>query len=433
MDISFLPELPGVYLMKDSSDKIIYVGKAKNLFRRVSQYFRNSGTSWKIPNLTALTHRIDFITCSSEREALLLEKHLIGKYQPFFNVAWKDDKTYPYIKITLYEDFPRLLYTRKKVNDGSAYFGPYPAITSIKRLMNYLWKIKFLNLRKCLWQMSSTKKPNLRKITSCIYYHTNQCEMPCIGKISKLEYRKLVQRILLFLNGNYKKLLKEFHKQMKKHSLKLEYEKAAMYRNFIKTIEHLSEKVRISKFKDINIAEELKRNDAIVQLQEVLNLKTLPVHIEAFDVSSMFSKFAVGASVCFIHSKKWSKHYRHYRIQFKNPQSGSNDFEMIYEIVTRRLKQIKDNNEKPPNLFLIDGGKGHLSYAVKAVKSFNMDIPVISLAKEHEKIYVLGKSKPLSIERDNPALLLLQSIRDEAHRFSIKYHRTIRNRAIFEK
>lgn len=430
MDISFLPKSPGVYLMKDSSEKIIYIGKAKNLFNRVSQYFRNTQTSWKIPNLVALIRKIDYIPCSSERESLLLERQLIQKYQPFFNVLWKDSKTYPYIKITGHEDFPRLLYTRKKIKDGSIYFGPYPEIASIKKLMNYLWKIKFLNIRRCSWELSSAKKINKTKIASCIYYHTEQCPMPCLDKISKFQYRKSVQRILLFLRGNYKKLLKEFYMQMQKHSLKLEYEKASMYRNFIKTIKHLSEKVTISKFNDIT--DKLNRNHAISHLQNILKLTRPPIHIEAFDVSSMFAKFAVGSSVCFVQSKKWTKHYRRYKIQFKNSQSGSNDFAMIHEIVARRIKQIKEDNEDPPDLFLIDGGKGHLLYAARAVKSSGLEIPVVSLAKKRHEIFIPGKNKPLILERNNPALLLLQSIQDEAHKFSIKYHRMLRNKSLFK-
>ena len=377
MNISHLPNTPGVYIMRDNAGTILYIGKAKNLHKRVSQYFlKNAGTGWKIPNLTALIREIDYISCSSEREALIFEKKLIQKFQPFFNALWKDGKSYPYIKITKNEDYPRLTLTRKKLKDKAAYFGPYPKVEAIKTLLNYLRQIKYINLRRCEYDFSKVRELPARKIDSCIYYHTSQCPAPCCGKISKKDYAKIVDRTILFLKGDFSTLLSDFSKKMKTHSKRLEYEKAKLYRDFIKAIEHLSQKVRITKCSESILTEELSKTKAATILKNILGLKTPPTHIEAFDTSSLFSKNAVGSSVCFIGAKKNPSHYRKYKIKYSAPlKRGSNDFEMIKEIVKRRLNQIKKSKPGKPDLFLIDGGKGQLNAALKAMSEINFNIP----------------------------------------------------------
>ncbi|MEA3306879.1 MAG: GIY-YIG nuclease family protein [Elusimicrobiota bacterium] len=429
MNISHLPKTPGVYIMRDNLSKIIYIGKAKNIHRRVSNYFLKNaaGSGWKIPNLTALIKTIDYISCASEREALLIEKELIQKYQPFFNALWKDGKSYPYIKLTAQDDFPRLTLTRRKLQDKAIYFGPYPKAGAINRLLKFLWKIKYINLKRCAWEFSKKNKLSKRKINSCVYYHTSQCPAPCAGKISQKEYLRIVDRIILFFKGDFSKLLADFSKKMKKHSDNLEYEQAKDYRNFIKAINHLSEKVRVTAFPKIQISDELSKTNATTLLKTLLKLKYPPSHIETFDTSSMFARDAVGSSVCFINGEKYTAYYRRYKIKYSAPlKHGSNDFQMIKEIVERRLAQIKKSKNVKPDLFLIDGGKGQLKMALEAMKESGLKIPVISLSKEYEEIH-MPREKPLRLERNNEALKLLQRMRDEAHRFAITYHRRLRD------
>ena len=214
---------------------------------------------------------------------------------------------------------------------------------------------------------------------------------------------------------------------MKTHSNNFEYEKAKMYRDFIKAIVHLSEKVRVTAFPKIQLTAELAKSNAITNLKTILGLKFPPSHIETFDTSSLFARDAAGSSVCFINGEKNTAHYRKYKIKYAAPlKHGSNDAEMIKEIVSRRLAQIKKSKNLKPDLFLIDGGKGQLKSALSAMKESGLKIPIIALSKEYEEIHIAGK-KPLRLERNNCALKLLQRMRDEAHRFAINYHRKMRD------
>jgi excinuclease ABC subunit C len=428
-DLNYLPARPGVYLMRDSAANILYIGKAKDLRRRVGQYFMKGAGSRdaKIPNLTALIRQIDYIAAASEREALVVERELIRQYQPFFNVLWKDAKSYPYIKITA-EDFPRIFFTRKKIKDGALYFGPYPKVEPLKKLLHYLWRIGFINLRRCRWEFSSSRPLDQKKITACLYFHTGQCPAPCAGKISPSGYLSLAGRIADFFKGDFAKLLKEFRAGMKASSKALDYEKAANYRDFAGAIEHMAERVRISEFKADLVARETYKTGAITSLMKDLGLPKPPVHIEAFDTSSMFGEHAVAASVCFVNAQLNPAHYRHYKMDFKNEPGGSNDFAMIKETVKRRLSHFIKSGAALPDLLLIDGGKGQLASAMSAMRELKLKVPVIALAKRLEEIYVPFKPHPVHLPPDNPGLLLLEAIRNEVHRFGINYHRKLRDK-----
>jgi len=432
MDLSFVPDRPGVYLFRDSAFSIIYIGKAKSLKKRVSSYFTiQAEKSFKTSKIKLLTKKVDFIPCESEREALLLERELIKKFQPFFNTLWKDSKSYPYVKITR-EDFPRVYLTRKKIDDGSIYFGPYPKVEYIRKILNNIADIKIINLRKCKFDFSIKKPLEKNKILHCIYYHTGQCPAPCDPKrISQEEYMMLVRNVKDFFNGKFSKLINDFKEKMKYHSDLKEYEKAAIFRDAIRAIEHIYEKVYISETDISELNKKFENVDIYKKLKEVLNLKELPLHIEAFDTSSLFGKYAVGSSVCFINGMENYSHYRHYKIKFSNPIGGSDDFKMIYEIVYRRLKKIKDSGEKFPELFLIDGGKGQLTMALKAANDLNLKLNFISLAKKNEEIYIPFKDNPIILEKDNPALIFLRKIRDEVHRFGITFHKKLRDKDSF--
>lgn len=430
MDLSHLPDGPGVYLMRDATGSVLYVGKAKDLRHRVAQYFRKnpSDTRGKIPNLVALIRSIDYIASASEREALLTERQLIHSLQPFFNEMWKDSKTYPYLELTR-EDFPRLIFTRRRTRDGGRYFGPYPKVEPLKKLTAYLWRIKFINLRRCRWEFSADKPLDERKIKACLYFHTGQCTAPCAGKISKAAYGALADRVADFLKGDFEKLRGSFTARMQRASEKLDYEHAAMYRDFLGAFAHMEERVTVHKLDEDFLAQATRRTGAVTELKKALGLARPPVHIEAFDTSSLFGKQAVGSSVCFINGEKNTAHYRKYRINFRNTPEGGNDFAMMEEIVGRRLAQFKKTGEQPPDLLLIDGGPGQLAAAMKALRAAGLKVPVIGLAKRLEEVFMPSRALPLLLDRANPGLRLLQALRDEAHRFGITYHRLLRGRA----
>ncbi|MEK7722241.1 MAG: excinuclease ABC subunit UvrC [Elusimicrobiota bacterium] len=433
MDLSHLPGGPGVYLMRDAAGAVLYVGKAKDLRRRVAQYFQNSppDTRGKIPSLVALIRSIDYIASASEREALLTERQLIHSLQPFFNEMWKDSKTYPYLKLTR-EDFPRLLFTRRKAGDGGRYFGPYPKVEPLKKLTAYLRRIKFINLRRCRWEFSVEKPLDERRIQACLYFHTGQCAAPCAGKVPKAAYNALTARVADFLKGDFKKLRLAFTAKMERASARLSYEEAAMYRDFLNAFSHMEERVLVHKLDPDFLRQATGRTGAVTSLKAELGLVSPPVHIEAFDASSLFGRQAVGSSVCFINGRKNTAHYRRYRINFKNTPEGGNDFAMLEEIVGRRLAQIKKKEETSPDLLLIDGGAGQVTAAMKATAATGMKIPVIGLAKRLEEIYMPGRAIPLLLDRAHPGLRLLQALRDEAHRFGVTYHRKLRGKTEME-
>jgi excinuclease ABC subunit C len=433
MDLSHLPNGPGVYLMRDAAGAVLYVGKAKSLRARVSQYFHKTPSDLrrKIPNLVALIRRIDYVASASEREALLTERQLIHKLQPFFNEMWKDSKSYPYIELTK-EDFPRVLFTRRKLKDGGRYFGPYPKVEPLKKLLAHLWRIKFINLRRCRWDFSLEKPLEEKKIKACLYFHTGQCTAPCAGRISRSAYAALAARVADFLRGDFGKLRAGFKKKMEKAAAGLAYEEAGLYRDFLGAFDHMEERVLVGKLEPDFLESAVTRTSAVTALKTALGLPKPPAHIEAFDTSSLFGRQAVGSSVCFINAERHLPHYRRYKINFKNLPEGSNDFAMMEEIVGRRLAQLARKGEPLPDLLLIDGGPGQLAAAMKAMAAAKVKLPVISLAKRLEEIYSPRFAKPLLLDRAHPGLRLLQALRDEAHRFGVTYHRKLRGRSELE-
>lgn len=429
--LSNLPENPGVYIFRDHSSSVIYVGKAKNLKKRISSYFTTSSlNSWKISSLRISVEKVDYIICAGEREALVLERELIKKYSPFFNTIWKDNKEYPLIKITR-EPFPRLIFVRRKENDRALYFGPYPKASIVKKTIARLQRYGLIQLRRCSWDFSPQKPLEEKKRISCLYYHTGQCPSPCdFKKISRSEYLKLVTRTVRILRGDYENVLKNLRKEMKEMSDKMEYEKAASLRDCIKALSHMAEEVSLNE----RTAEELlNRENPFIELKETLGLKRVPLHIEVFDISTLFGRYAVASSVCFNRGEKNTAHYRHYKIKFKPENRGGDDFKMMLEAVSRRLKQIKEKGELPPDLLVIDGGKGQLKMATSALIDSKLDIEIISLAKRFEEIYSPGRGEPLRLPPTSPAILSLRKMRDEAHRFAISYHRKIRDKDFYEK
>lgn len=430
--------------MRDNQAKIVYVGKAKDLRKRVASYFRNRALAPKLVSLLSIVQQIDYIPTDSERESLLLEQKLIRRLQPLYNTMWRDDKSYPYLKLTWNEDYPRLILTRQKKTDGGKYFGPYPNVSIIRKLLRKLWRKKIFPLRPCKYAFNQKElsregglkvsQPALyKKVQSCIYLHTGECPAPCVGRISQNDYRKIADKAELFFRGKTQPLRTELDHEMKTAAKKLDYEKAAQIRDQLSALAHISEKVILKKINEEAIAEQMQTSRGITELQERLRLPAPPMRIEAFDISNIQGTDAVGSLVVFEKGVPKKSEYRKFKIK---TVTGQDDFSMMAEVVDRRYRRVLEEGKKVPNLVLVDGGKGQLSAAVKALQTLSkenksnalLQMPVAALAKEQEEIFLPQQAEPIRLPQDSPALHILQWIRDEAHRFAITFHRQRRRK-----
>jgi excinuclease ABC subunit C len=429
LDRSHIPHKTGVYVMRDAGGDILYIGKALDLAKRVANYFNPNKTDVKTTALMPLVRRLDYILCESEREALLLEQRLIKEHQPFFNAVWKDDKSYPWLKLTLGEDFPRLHTTRRKVKDGGVYFGPFPKVTPVKALLRYLWRRRLFPLRPCRWDFSETKPLDEKKIKGCLYYHTKECPAPCAGRISKEEYRGIAAQAELFFKGRYQDLQDELEAEMKSAAAALEYEKAAALRDNIEAVSQMGQRIRVRAVNADDVTRHTAGTEAVTALQRALGLEKPPVHIECFDISHFQGHQTVASMVCALGGRAHRDHYRRFKIR---DVAGIDDFKSMHEVVFRRYKRLKEEKAELPDLVLIDGGKGQLGAAQQALLDLKLKLPLASLAKRIEEVFVPGRPESILLKLDDPALRLLQQCRDEAHRFGVTYHRLLRNKEMFE-
>ena len=517
-----LPNKPGVYIMRDASDTIIYIGKAKNLIKRVKSYFREKLDRPKTQILMSHFDSLEYIVTNSEKEALILEATLIKKHRPRYNVQLKDDKRYPYVKITD-EKFPRLVITRNVTKNG-IYYGPFTDVGSVKQTVKFL---------KSLFKIRTCRNMN----GPCLNCQIDLCYAPCVGKISEKEYSEIINKIDLFFQGKYSTIVKNLKKEMIDAAANEQYEKAAVIRDQITSIEEIMEKqfvdlvdddldqdviaiapgdddvvviimpIRNGKIvgrddflmsasqydssseimfafiqqyygynrhvpKQILLDEDIdekqlleewlsdlrgnkvsikvpqkgvkarlvkmarknaeiikhqkkKMESSLIELKKYLKLEKIPHVIEGYDISNISGKFAVGSKVSFKDGKPNKKMYKH----FKMETPGPNDFAMMEELLTRRLKMIDRDPE--PDLIVIDGGKGQLGMACGVLEKLNLThIPIIGLAKEFEEVFTPNSSRPIIIPKNNQALFLLQQVRDESHRFAITYHRKLRSKNI---
>ena len=543
-----LPNVPGVYLMKASDGSVIYVGKANRLRTRVRSYFRDKSAHALTSQMMRYVTEIDYIATETEVEALILENNLIKAHQPRYNVKLKDDKRYPYLRVTTNEPFPRIHITRTAENDGTRYFGPFVHVRSTRQVLKQL--TKFFPIRTCTLPL--TKTGNRHRV--CLDYHIGRCPGPCADKIDTADYDDIVRKVCQFLSGNTDAVVKELTQQMQAAAEALDFETAAKHRDTLKDVqqaittqnidsvsaadedvigiaartdiacvqllrvrdgkllerEHyylndadpeslatavsafisqyyqnavfvpktivlpmqiesveliekwLSEKrgsrvgvlmpkagrlrklqILASKNAEIlltqreqNVVYSSGVEPALVELQELLELKHPLRRIEAYDISNLGDRFAVGSMVVLEDGKPASSEYRRFRIKSVD---GQNDFAMMQEVITRRFQRAIADDEKfnkLPDLMLIDGGKGQLSAAQAAMKTFASsqlpDIPMIALAKRIEEIFVPGKSEPIVLREDNPTLHMIQRLRDEAHRFAVTYHRRLRQKSLSE-
>ena len=535
--LATLPDNPGVYLMKNQDGTIIYVGKAVNLKNRVRSYFRTlPPDALKTKALVRNIADFEYIIVDNEVEALVLECNLIKKYRPKYNISLKDDKTYPYLKITN-EDYPRVIITRNYIKDGGKYFGPYPSVTVLRETLELLRSI----FRVCKQRTFTNDRP-------CLNYQIKRCYAPCCGKISKEDYAQLIAKINDFFDGKHEELLADLTKQMNEAAENLHFEQAARLRDQIRGIERaindqkavlsgnddkdvlglamganevivqiffiragkivgrenyvlhdaidggkaeilaafikqfyldnqfippnilleeelseaeilqtwLSEKrggkvqftvpkrgqqkelvdlvVRnaeeeLLKKRERALADSERLNDALAELQAALHLPRLPKRIECYDISNTQGTESVASMVVFVDGKAKKDQYRKFRIK---TVIGPNDFASMNEVLLRRLghmdtdvKFAKDN----PDLIIVDGGKGQLAFALKALAEMDHnDIPIAGLAKKEEILFLPNEDEGVYLPRDSQALYLVQRIRDEAHRFAITFHRSLRGK-----
>ena len=542
--IKSVPTEPGVYFFKDKKNDIIYIGKAINLRNRVRSYFQKN--KYQTPKNTSMIKRIidvEWLVVRNEVEALLTEANLIKQHQPYYNVNLKDDKSFPFIRITN-EPFPRVFITREIIRDGSKYFGPYTDVVYLRRTLKAIRRI--FPVRSCDFYIDQAVIDQ-KKISLCLDYHIKKCEGPCEGLVSKGHYKEMIDNIVSFLHGKTKSSEIYIHNQMEKASSQLRYEDAGIFRDqlhaikafkkkqikinadfddrdiigyakendfgivvivrirngriasreklsmsnldeddaaMIKTVitqfyfdtdfipseicvqqipdsvdelliwlkEKRGKKVDISfpqkgeKAKQVRLAHQnaklllgewvinkKKRKDLIPkmvkQLQDDLQLKVPPRKIECFDISHLGGTNTVASMVCFVDGKPRKNNYRKYNIKSVD---GIDDFASIREVVYRRYKRVKEEGDGFPDLIVVDGGKGQLSMAVSALRELGLDyLPIISLAKKLEEVFIPGNSDAQSIHKQSPGLILLRQLRDEAHRFAIEFQRQKKKQIYF--
>jgi excinuclease ABC subunit C len=540
-----LPARPGVYLFRGRDDAVVYVGKAKSLRSRVRSYFRGGDARRGLDNLTTRVERIEVIVTQTEVEAFHLEQNLIRRHRPPFNVRLRDDKSYPYIAVTVEDDYPRVMFTRERHRRGVVYFGPYASAKKVRETLDVLNRV--FPYRPC-----EGPQPGRHSGIPCLDYHIERCLAPCVGYVSREDYREIIERVIEFLSGETRPVIRELESKMQEAAERQDFEQAARYRNRLFAVRHLAERQAADKraigtvdvigiaadgataavqvfplrggrlvdrhtFYLENAAREdlpalleafcveyyggapavpplivvpaeaapssafaeflselrgarvevrapqrgekrrlaelarqnaelaltsdaahkerkrLRRIEALEELRETLNLESLPLRIECFDISTIQGQSPVGSMVVFQDAVPKKAHYRKFGIK---GVEGQDDFAMMAEVISRRFARAQKVTDEHfdegfasvPNLVVVDGGKGQLSAALASMQAFDLPrVAVIALAKREEVVFVPGRPDPVILDRGSAGLQLLQRIRDEAHRFALGFHRRRRD------
>jgi len=427
--IKAFPTGPGLYFMKGSGDKVLYIGKAKNLRSRAASYFQPgsdliSSRGPKIAEMVTKVESIDFLESPNEVDAVLQEARLIKDIRPPYNTDLVDDKTFPYLEITTGEDFPGVYITRKPKPRGSRLFGPFTAVKDLRSVLVVLQKI--FRFRTCKLEIKEEDSKR-RFFRPCLLFSIRQCTAPCGAKIEKSEYKKIIKDLIKFLRSKRSTILRQLRKQMAEASESFEYEKAAMFRDRIRLIERLDQRGT----PDEHVQPEVfaaEPAEALTQLREILKAPEPIRIIEGIDIANIAGAEAVGSLVKFIDGKPFKNGYRRFKIK---TVKGIDDYAMIAEVVRRRYKYAQKGEELWPDLILIDGGLGHLRAAEKALEGLNApQVKIASIAKKQEDIYIQKGSQPLKLAAHSPARKLLQYVRDEAHRFAQHYYHILRSKKV---
>jgi len=401
--IASVPDAPGVYIFKDSRGEIIYIGKAKSLNKRVQSYFTRYLSS-KTQALITRVADIEYKLTPSEAQAQLLEASLIKEKQPQYNISLKDDKSFPLIRITQ-ENFPLISISRRKKlqkKDTSLYLGPYTNAQLLRQALKMIRQI--FGFRSC------KKIPR----QACLYWRLKLCPAPCIGKVDSRQYKETINQIKLFLESRYQELLNRLAYKMQAAAKEKRFEEAAKIRDQINALSAIGKNTS-----------HISAQGTLEDLKNLLKLDKLPARIEAFDISNIFGKEACGSMVSFHKGLADKNNYRRFRIK---TVLGIDDYKMLREVIHRRYLKVIEEKSPFPDLILIDGGRSHLLTAQKELKQLGLQIPLVSIAKGQENIYIQGKLNPIRLDSDTPALNLIRRIRDEAHRFALSYHHVLRRK-----
>ena len=425
---------PGVYLMKDARGRVIYVGKSASLRDRVSSYFQ-AATKLEGKKVGLLDEVVDFETlgADSEVEALLVENRLIKDIQPKFNARLLDDKTFPYLVVTMGDDFPGVYVTREPAqHKNGRVFGPFTSVYALKEAVSHLQKA--FKFRTCELTIKADDEKR-RFFRPCLLHSIKQCTAPCGDRISQDEYRGDVRRLLRFLDGDRAKLLADLTKRMEKASADMRFEEAAKVRDEIKALQALGKRGgkgtqqfwQPEAYAGSLVSDPVK---AVGALQEALNMDEAPRVVECFDIAHLHGGEMVGSKVCFIDGQPFKDGYRRYRIRH---QQGNNDFLSLQEVISRRYREAAHGTELYPDLIVIDGGVGQLNSVMQVFADAELKPPmVVSLSKQEELIHVPNQPEPVRLSRNHLGLKLVQYARDEAHRFAQHYHHILRRKAQLE-
>ena len=418
------PHAPGVYLMKDAEGRVIYIGKAKDLRNRAGSYFTKAAAEDpRTAQMVTEIRDIDFLQMESEIDALLAEARLVKDILPKYNRDLRDDKTFPYLEITTREDFPRVRITRKPKERGTKLYGPFTNSRGLKGAIQVLQKI--FKFRSCTLDIDETNE-RWKWFRPCLLASIDQCTAPCNLRISKEDYRKLIRRFQRLLEGNRNSLLKEMRHEMNIASVELRFEEAAKLRDEIRLIETLDQRGDIEKHAQPEVFP-IDPKRGLAGLRKVLGLKQTPRTIEGVDIAHLSGQDTVASLVQFIDGLPFKPGYKRYKIR---SVTGIDDFGSIREVVTRRFRRLAEEGETPPDILLIDGGRGQLNAAMEAFDFLKTTPPVvISLAKREEEIYTTTEEEPIHLSRHAYALRLLQYVRDESHRFAQHYHHILRRKS----
>ena len=424
IDKAKIPHKPGVYIYQDEKYRILYVGKALDLYHRVASYFSANHLAegnLKTAALVELITDIDTIIVESELEALILEANLIKKYKPPYNIRLVDDKDYLYIKITK-GPFPQIVTARKKdLKNTLKFFGPFPSSTTVKNTLKSLRRV-------FPWCANpSGKRP-------CFYYHINLCPGPCAGEISQQDYKKIINRFIYFMEGKKEKLINDLTKEMEDKAKKEQFEEAQSIKKTIDGILYLTQTNRTEMYlQNPNFLED-QRMKALMQLKESLGLSNIPERIEGYDISNIQGYEAVASMVVLTNGEIDKSQYRKFKM--RPPAGGSikpNDFAMHQETILRRMKHPE---WKTPDMLLIDGGKGQVSAVYKQIQETGTEefkrVPIFGIAKRMEWLYT-PDGREIKLSKSNSGLQLLQRLRDESHRFAIAYYRKLHGNIVIGK
>ncbi|MBM3838931.1 MAG: excinuclease ABC subunit UvrC [Verrucomicrobia bacterium] len=474
--LSQLPHKSGVYLMKDRFGTVIYVGKARDLRKRVSQYFhpsRRQGWDLKLNALIEAVHDFDVHVVRNEAEAILLEGKLIKEFHPRYNVSFRDDKRFLLLKVNLNDPIPRFTLTRLKPEDGARYFGPFASSGALRRTLTMIRR-KF-NLRGC-----RPLTPTAPDYTHCLYANLKYCTAPCIGNVSREQYLLQIQAACEFLDGQSQEMEAELEAEMKKASAALDFEHAAQLRDLLRDLQRTTKKTNKFARLPYKLPVAIDPERDLAELTRKLKLPRLPQRIEGFDISNISGTFAVASMVSFKQGRPDRANYRRFKM---TTVTGQDDFACMAETIRRRYSRLlresgeekgvgteyrsigvsgkgseaapntpprdsdtparrhssnskasaKIKTQNLPDLILIDGGKGQLNAACAELAELGLShIPILGLAKEFEEIYTPGESEPLRLSHDSGALKLLQRVRDESHRFANTYNAQLRLKKISE-